>query len=100
MTRDPYYRIWNDPVEVRRYLEPLVQTMPELLPNGVIVDTFTLKKCDTSIYATLPRASPRLSRSTATGEGAPSPRQSDVIATLSGWAGARKHAGPTAGPDT
>lgn len=35
MTRDLYDRIWNDAAEVRRYLEPLLQTMPELFPDGI-----------------------------------------------------------------
>lgn len=35
MTRDWYDRIWNDAAEVRRYLEPLLQTMPELFPDGI-----------------------------------------------------------------
>ena len=35
MTPDFYDRIWNDAGEVRRYLEPLIQTMPELFPDGI-----------------------------------------------------------------
>lgn len=35
MTRDWYDRIWNDAAEVRRYLEPLLQNMPELFPDGI-----------------------------------------------------------------
>lgn len=35
MTREVYARIWNDPGEVRRFLEPLIQNMPELFPKGI-----------------------------------------------------------------
>ena len=35
MTRDMYDRIWNDAAEVRRFLEPLIKTMPELFPEGI-----------------------------------------------------------------
>lgn len=35
MTRELYDRIWNDAVEVRRYLEELLQSLPELFPKGI-----------------------------------------------------------------
>ena len=35
MTRDIYDRIWDDPGEVRRFLEPLIHTSPELFPDGM-----------------------------------------------------------------
>lgn len=35
MTRDVYDRIWNDATEVRRYLAPLLQSLPELFPEGI-----------------------------------------------------------------
>ena len=35
MTRDIYDRIWNDPGEVRRYLQPLIESAPELFPQGI-----------------------------------------------------------------
>jgi hypothetical protein len=35
MTRDLYDRLWNDAGEVRRWLEPLIQTSPELFPAGI-----------------------------------------------------------------
>ena len=35
MTPDVYDRIWNDAGEVRRFLEPLMQAMPELFPAGI-----------------------------------------------------------------
>ena len=35
MTPEFYDRIWNDAREVRCYLEPLIQTMPELFPDGI-----------------------------------------------------------------
>lgn len=35
MTREVYDRIWNDAGEVRRYLEPLIQTMPEVFPANI-----------------------------------------------------------------
>ena len=35
MTRDIYDRLWSDAGEVRRLLEPLVQTSPELFPAGI-----------------------------------------------------------------
>jgi len=34
MTRDVYDRIWNDAGEVRRYIEPLIESTPELFPKG------------------------------------------------------------------
>ena len=35
MTRDIYDRIWDNAREVRRFLTPLIQTMPELFPPGM-----------------------------------------------------------------
>lgn len=35
MTRDLYDRLWNDAGEVRRFLNPLIQTSPELFPAGI-----------------------------------------------------------------
>ena len=35
MTRAIYDRIWDDPGEVRRFLEPLIHTSPELFPDGM-----------------------------------------------------------------
>ena len=35
MTRDLYDRIWNDAGEVRRFLGPLIEAMPELFPAGI-----------------------------------------------------------------
>ena len=35
MTRDVYDRIWNDAGKVRRLLNPLIQTSPELFPVGI-----------------------------------------------------------------
>ena len=35
MTRDIYDRMWDDPGEVRRFLEPLIHTSPELFPDGM-----------------------------------------------------------------
>ena len=35
MTSDIYHRIWDDAGEVRRLLEPLIQTSPELFPQGM-----------------------------------------------------------------
>jgi len=35
MTRDIYDRIWGDATEVRHFLDPLIQTSPELFPQGV-----------------------------------------------------------------
>lgn len=35
MTREVYDRIWDDPAEVRRFLDPLLQSMPELFPSGM-----------------------------------------------------------------
>lgn len=35
MTSDIYHRIWNDAGEVRRFLEPLIETSPELFPQGM-----------------------------------------------------------------
>ena len=35
MTRALYDRIWNDAGEVRRLLEPLIPTVPELFPAGI-----------------------------------------------------------------
>jgi len=34
MTRDVYDRIWNDAGQVRRYIEPLIESTPELFPKG------------------------------------------------------------------
>lgn len=34
MTPDIYHRIWDDATEVRRFLTPLIQAMPELFPPG------------------------------------------------------------------
>ena len=41
MTREIYDRIWGDPGEVRRFLEPLIETVPKLFPAG-IADGFQL----------------------------------------------------------
>jgi hypothetical protein len=41
MTREIYDRIWGDPGEVRRFLEPLIETTPKLFPAG-IADGFQL----------------------------------------------------------
>ena len=35
MTSELYHRIWNDAAKVRCYLEPLLQNMPELFPDGM-----------------------------------------------------------------
>jgi hypothetical protein len=35
MTRETYDGIWDDAAEVRRYLEPLIETSPELFPKGI-----------------------------------------------------------------
>ena len=35
MTRDSYDDVWNDAAKVRRYLEPLIQALPELFPDGI-----------------------------------------------------------------
>ena len=35
MTRDIYDRIWNDPRQVRRCLQPLIESSPELFPAGI-----------------------------------------------------------------
>jgi hypothetical protein len=35
MTRDVYDRIWDNAREVRNFLEPLIQSMPELFPAGI-----------------------------------------------------------------
>jgi hypothetical protein len=35
MTSDIYHRIWDDAGEVRRFLEPLIETSPELFPRGI-----------------------------------------------------------------
>lgn len=35
MTRDLYDRIWHDAGQVRRFLEPLIRTSPELFPKGI-----------------------------------------------------------------
>ena len=35
MTSDIYRRIWDDAGEVRRFLEPLIRTSPELFPQGM-----------------------------------------------------------------
>jgi hypothetical protein len=35
MTRDLYDRIWNDAGEVRRSLQPLIESAPELFPAGI-----------------------------------------------------------------
>lgn len=35
MTRDIYDRIWNDAGEVRRYLQPLIASSPELFPERI-----------------------------------------------------------------
>ena len=35
MTRDTYDRIWNDAGEARRYLQPLIESAPELFPAGI-----------------------------------------------------------------
>ena len=35
MIRDIYHRIWDDATEVRRFLTPLIQAMPELFPPGI-----------------------------------------------------------------
>jgi len=41
MTRDIYDRIWEDPEQVRQFVEELIETSPELFPTG-IEDGFTL----------------------------------------------------------
>jgi len=35
MTRDIYNRIWGDAGEVRQYLKPLIESSPELFPEGI-----------------------------------------------------------------
>lgn len=35
MTHDVYDRIWDDAGQVRRFLEPLIRTSPELFPKGI-----------------------------------------------------------------
>lgn len=35
MTSDIYHRIWDDAGQVRRFLEPLIHTSPELFPQGM-----------------------------------------------------------------
>ncbi len=35
MTRDSYEPMWDDPGAVQRFLEPLIHTSPELLPEGM-----------------------------------------------------------------
>jgi hypothetical protein len=35
MTRDIYDDVWNDAAKVRRFLEPLIRTMPELFPADI-----------------------------------------------------------------
>jgi len=35
MTRDVYDRIWSDAGQVRRYLQPLIESSPELFPAGI-----------------------------------------------------------------
>jgi hypothetical protein len=35
MARDTYDRIWSDATEVRRYLQPLIESWPEVFPKGI-----------------------------------------------------------------
>ena len=35
MTRDTYDRMWSDAGEVRRYLQPLIESCPEVFPAGI-----------------------------------------------------------------